>query len=121
MSDEPEKSESISCCQNEISDNASLSKTLNVNFETPVDALTVLLAPDIEAVRPPHQFQKLEICLRVINEGSLPEIVQYGPSSSFVLLLLPKDLTIIFICYYCSWCCAVSPRTSSIVQIIFFF
>ena len=23
------------------------------------------------------------------------------------ILLLPKDLTITFICYYCSWCCAV--------------
>ena len=36
--------------------------------------------------------------IRVTDEGSLPEIVQYGPSSSFVFLLLPKDLTIIFIC-----------------------
>ena len=36
---------------------------------------------------------------RVTDEGSLPEIVQYGPSSSFVFLLLPKDLIIIFIYY----------------------
>ena len=26
---------------------------------------------------------------------------------AFNVLLLPKDLTISFICYYCSWCCAV--------------
>ena len=43
----------------------------------------------------------------LMKVGSLPEIVQYGPSSSFVFLLLPKDLSIIFICYYCSMCCAV--------------
>ena len=33
-----------------------------------------------------------------VTVSTLPEIVQYGRSSSFVFLLLPKDLTIIFIC-----------------------
>ena len=61
-----------------------------------------------------------------ILQLSLPEIVQYGPSSSFVFLLLPKDLTIIFFAITAAGVVPCggpkkSPRTSSIVQIIFFF
>ena len=44
-----------------------------------------------------NSWLSLPVLQRVIDEGSLPEIVQYGPSSSFVFLLLLKDLTIIFI------------------------
>ena len=46
--------------------------------------------------------------LKTAYEGSLPEIVQYGPSSRFECLLLPKNLTIIFI--YCNTVCFVAMR-----------
>ena len=35
--------------------------------------------------------------VRVTDEGSLPEIVQYDPSSHFECFPLPKGLTIIFV------------------------
>ena len=36
-----------------------------------------------------------------------PKLYNMAHLLAFNVLLLPKDLTIIFICYYCSWCCAV--------------
>ena len=36
-----------------------------------------------------------------------PKLYNMAHLLALNVLLLPKDLTIIFICYYCSWCCAV--------------
>ena len=38
---------------------------------------------------------------RATDEGSLPEIAQYSP------YCFQSIKTLYFICYYCSWCCAV--------------
>ena len=57
---------------------------------------------------------------RVTDEGSLPKIAKYSPYYlPLNVLPLPKDQTIIFYLLFLQL--ALSPRTSSIVQIIFFF
>ena len=71
-----------------------------------------------------------ELIPRLKDQGVVSKLGMFYVVMTHLLalnvFLLPMDITIIFICYYCSWCCAVwqpkkSPRTSSIVQIIFFF
>ena len=56
---------------------------------------------------------------RVTDEGSLPEIVQYGPSSRFEIFTALFAITAAGVVP-----CGghkKSPNTSSIVQILFFF
>ena len=63
----------------------------------------------------------IHICAHLLKEGEHRNVLLRN------VLLLLKDLSFIYICYYCSWCCVScggpkkSPRTSSIVQIIFSF
>ena len=64
---------------------------------------------------------------RATDEGSLPEIAQYSPYSlPLNVLLLPKDQTVIFFAITAAGVVPCggrkkSPRTSPIVQIIFYF
>ena len=68
----------------------------------------------------------MQFSVRATDEGSLPEIVQYSPHYlPLNVLLLPKDQTFIFFAITAAGvvpCGAPkkSPRTSSIVQIIFY-
>ena len=48
-----------------------------------------------------------QFCKGSLMKVHYPKLYNMAHLLALTILLLPKDLTIMFICYYCSWCCAV--------------
>ena len=52
-------------------------------------------------------LKKFQFCKGSVMQVHYPKLYNMTHLLALNVLLLPKDLTIIFICYYCRWCCAV--------------